>query len=83
MGRCYRIRRPGGQAEQTRTVQSSAMLRYLIPALIVLNLILLGRAAGWLPGLVGDMPDPGRISRQVSPEQIRIVPAQPVQGASR
>ncbi|NLD53943.1 MAG: hypothetical protein GX652_04695 [Burkholderiaceae bacterium] len=59
------------------------MLRYLIPALIVLNLILLGRGLGWLPGLVGDMPDPGRISRQVNPEQIRIVPAQPTQGASR
>lgn len=53
------------------------MLRFLIPALIVANLILIGRLAGWLPGLVGDMPDPGRISRQVNPEQIKIVPAQP------
>ena len=36
-----------------------------------------------LSRLVGDMPDPGRISRQVNPEQIRIVPAPPTQGASR
>lgn len=53
------------------------MLRFLIPALILLNLILFGRSLGWLPGLVGDMPDPGRISRQVSPEQIMIVPPPP------
>lgn len=52
------------------------MLRFLIPALIVLNVILFGRSLGWLPGLVGDTPDPGRISRQVNPEQIKIVPAQ-------
>ncbi len=50
------------------------MLRFLIPALIVINLVLFGRAMGWLPGLVGDIPDPGRISRQVNPEQLRIVP---------
>ncbi len=50
------------------------MRRYLIPALIVINLLMFGRLLGWLPGLVGDMPDPGRISRQVNPEQIRIVP---------
>jgi len=52
------------------------MLRFLIPALVVVNLILFGRAMGWLPGLVGDIPDPGRISRQVSPEQLRIIPPQ-------
>jgi hypothetical protein len=50
------------------------MLRFLIPALIVLNLVLFGRAMGWLPGLIGDMPDPGRISRQVNPEQLKILP---------
>ena len=53
------------------------MLRCLIPALVVFNLILFGRAMGWLPGLVGDIPDPGRISRQVNPEQLRIVPPEP------
>jgi len=53
------------------------MLRFLIPALVVVNLILFGRSLGWLPGVVGDMPDPGRISRQVNPEQIKILPAQP------
>jgi hypothetical protein len=53
------------------------MRRYLIPALIVINLLMFGRLLGWLPGLVGDMPDPGRISRQVNPEQIRIVPGPP------
>jgi len=37
------------------------MRRYLIPALIVINLLMFGRLLGWLPGLVGDMPDPGRI----------------------
>jgi hypothetical protein len=59
------------------------MPRFLIPALIVLNLILFGRAMGWLPGMVGDIPDPGRISRQVSPEQLRIVPPQQAADAAR
>lgn len=58
------------------------MLRFLIPALVVFNLILFGRAKGWLPGLVGDIPDPGRISRQVSPEQLRIIPPQQAAGAA-
>ncbi len=53
------------------------MLRYLIPALVVLNLVLFGRAMGWLPGFVEDMPDPGRISRQVNPERLKILPPQP------
>jgi hypothetical protein len=57
----------------------AAMVRYLIPALIVLNLVLFGRSMGWLPGLFGDIPDPGRISRQVNPEQIKILPAPPGQ----
>jgi hypothetical protein len=52
------------------------MLRYLIPALIVVNLLLFGRLLGWLPGFFGDSPDPGRIARQVNPEQIRILPLQ-------
>jgi hypothetical protein len=56
------------------------MLRFLIPALIVFNLILFGRSMGWLPGLVGDIPDPSRISRQVNPEQLKIVPSQPPAG---
>ncbi|MGE0800519.1 MAG: hypothetical protein AB7G13_16500 [Lautropia sp.] len=50
------------------------MLRYLIPALIVVNLLLFGRLLGWLPGLIGDSPDPGRIAQQVNPEQLRILP---------
>ena len=58
------------------------MLRFLIPALVVFNLILFGRAMGWLPGLVGDIPDPGRISRQVNPEQLRIVPPEPSAASS-
>lgn len=59
------------------------MLRFLIPVLIVLNLILFGRSMGWLPGLVGDIPDPGRISRQVNPEQLRIVPPPKSASAAR
>ena len=59
------------------------MLRFLIPALIVVNLVLFGRLMGWLPGLVGDMPDPGRISRQVNPEQIKILPPPPGPPAAR
>ncbi len=55
------------------------MFRFLIPALIVFNLILFGRALGWLPGLIGDKPDPGRIARQVNPDQIKILPARPGQ----
>jgi hypothetical protein len=58
------------------------MLRFLIPALVVLNLILFGRSMGWLPGRVGDIPDPGRISRQVHPEQLRIVPPPPSAAAT-
>ena len=62
------------RAQERPNQRRSAMLRFLIPALIVFNLVLFGRAMGWLPGLVGDIPDPGRISRQVNPEQLRIVP---------
>ena len=53
------------------------MVRFLIPALIVFNLVLFGRGMGWLPGLIGDIPDPGRISRQVNPEQVKMLPAPP------
>lgn len=59
---------------QCFAIFSASMLRYLLPALIVFNLLLFGRLLGWLPGLVGDAPDPGRIARQINPEQIRIVP---------
>lgn len=56
------------------------MLRLLIPVLIVVNLILLSRSLGWLPGVIGDTPDPGRLARQVNPERIKILPARPTQG---
>lgn len=56
------------------------MIRFLIPALIVFNLVLLGRSIGLLPGLIGDVPDPGRISRQVNPERVKILPVSPAPG---
>ena len=52
----------------------SLILRYLIPALVIANLLVFARLLGWLPGIVGDMPDPAVIQQQINPEQVRIVP---------
>jgi hypothetical protein len=61
--------------------ENAAMGRLLIPALIVLNLALAAVLFGWLPGMPGDQPDPGRLARQVNPEQLKIQPAPPAPGA--
>ena len=50
------------------------ILRYLIPALVIVNLLLLARLMGWIPGVFGDLPDPGRIQTQINREQVRMVP---------
>ena len=57
-----------------RAMDPSPFLRYLIPGLVVLNLLLFGRLMGWVPAVFGDLPDPGRIQAQINPEQVRIVP---------
>ena len=57
------------------------MMRLLIAVLIVVNLALFGRLMGWLPGMLGDQPDAARLSRQVNPERLKILPEQP--GARR
>jgi hypothetical protein len=53
------------------------MLRLLIAVLIVVNLALFGRLTGWIPGMLGDQPDAARLSRQVNPERLKILPEQP------
>lgn len=50
------------------------MPRFLIPALVILNFLVFLRLVGLLPQIVGDDSDPGRIARQINPEQLRIVP---------
>ena len=50
-------------------------IRWLIPILVLLNLLLFLRLTGLLPQLFGDAPDPNRITRQINPDQVRIVPA--------
>ena len=50
------------------------LLRYLIPGLVIANLLVFARLLGWIPGIIGDMPDPSIIQQQINPEQVRIVP---------
>jgi hypothetical protein len=51
------------------------VLRYLIPALILINVALLLRLVGLFPQVFGDPTDPGRIARQINPEQLHVSPA--------
>ncbi|MGE0313308.1 MAG: hypothetical protein AB7P21_16985 [Lautropia sp.] len=54
---------------------SSRVVRWAIPALVILNVLLLLRLVGLIPQLTGDAPDPARIARQINPDQVRIVPS--------
>ncbi len=48
------------------------MIRYLIPALVLINLALLLRLAGLLPPMFGEATDPLRMARQINPEQLQV-----------
>ena len=47
---------------------------YLLPALVLLNVLLMLSLLGVLPPVFGDQPDPGRLSRQIDAERVRVVP---------
>lgn len=55
------------------------MLRALVAALLLANLVFLTWSYGWLDGLIGTRSigdrEPERLSRQVRPEIVRIVPS--------
>ena len=51
------------------------MFRYLIPALVVVNVALLLRLVGLSPPLFGDPTYPDWGTRQINPEQLHISPA--------
>lgn len=48
---------------------------YLLPGLILLNLLLAASLAGWLPTVFGDRQDPARLARQVDPGRVKVLPA--------
>ncbi|MDO4231373.1 MAG: hypothetical protein Q4D19_04505 [Lautropia sp.] len=49
--------------------------KYLLPGLVLVNLLLMASLAGWLPVVFGDHPDPGRLNRQIDAERVRVVPS--------
>ena len=48
---------------------------YLLPALVLLNVLLMLSLLGVLPPLFGDQPDPGRMERQIDAERVKVLPA--------
>jgi hypothetical protein len=55
-------------------------MKLLLSLLVVANVLLFGWFRGWMAPLGGDGRDPGRIARQVQPEQIRVLPTAPPPG---
>lgn len=49
--------------------------KYLLPGLVLANLLLMASLAGWLPVVFGDQPDPDRLNRQIDAERVRVVPS--------
>ena len=47
---------------------------YLLPALVLLNVLLMLSLLGVLPPVFGDQHDPGRLSRQIDADRVRVVP---------
>ena len=47
---------------------------YLLPTLVLLNVLLMLSLLGVLPPVFGDQPDPGRLSRQIDADRVRVVP---------
>ena len=50
------------------------MRRYLLPALIVLNLLLFLRLLGITPAVFPEPSDPGRLARQINPDHLTVQP---------
>ena len=50
------------------------MRRYLLPALIVLNVLLFLRLLDVTPAVLPEPTDPGRLARQINPDQLQILP---------
>lgn len=51
------------------------MRRHLLLALVVLNLLLLLRLLGVTPAVIPEPTDPGRLARQINPDQLQVSPA--------
>lgn len=49
-------------------------MNYLIGALVVANLLCFAWLNGWMAPLGGDGREPDRITRQIEPQRLRIVP---------
>jgi hypothetical protein len=49
-------------------------MKLLLSGLVVVNLLLFGWFRGWMAPFGGDGREPGRIDRQVRPDDLRIVP---------
>ncbi len=49
-------------------------MKYLIGALVVANLLCFAWFSGWMAPLGGDGREPDRITRQIEPQRLRIVP---------
>lgn len=62
------------------------MLRLLVALLIVANLVFFAWTRGWLEPVIGsphsDDRDPQRLSRQVHPEAVQVLPPEPASAAS-
>ncbi len=51
------------------------MRRHLLLALVILNVLLCLRLLGVTPAVIPEPTDPGRLARQINPDQILIQPA--------
>ncbi|MDO5057238.1 MAG: hypothetical protein Q4E06_07905 [Lautropia sp.] len=51
------------------------LAKYVLPGLVLLNLLLLASLAGWMPVVFGDQPDPARMARQIDADRVKVVPA--------
>lgn len=62
--------------EETPAARSTPRLsHYLLPGLVLVNVLLMLSLMGVLPVFFGDKPDPARFERQVDAERVRILPA--------
>lgn len=56
---------------------------YLLPALVLLNVLLMLSLLGVLPPLFGDQPDPSRMERQIDAGRVKVLPAAGQEGDRR
>lgn len=47
---------------------------YLLPALVLVNVLLMLSLLGVVPPIFGDQPDPDRLARQIDAERVRVMP---------